>query len=457
MSDLPKGWSKICFDDICEIARGGSPRPIQEYLTDDPEGINWIKISDATQSDRYIYKTKQKIKRSGISRSRIVKDGDFILSNSMSFGRPYIVKTEGCIHDGWLVLSINSEVFDQDYLYYFLSSQEAYKQFDSKAAGSTVRNLNIDIVKTVEALIPPLAEQKRIVTKLDSLFAHTRRARQELDHIPKLIERYKQAILSAAFRGDLTADWRKENNQDIDKTWKLQTLGELIVNKPKNGYSVKPVKHQTPFRVLTLTATTSGKFNAEHFKYFDEPIDIDSQFWLQPDDILIQRGNTIEYVGVPAIYDGLPNQFIFPDLMIRVRANSKTITKFLYIALSCEKSRNYLRDKATGTAGTMPKINQPTLISLPISLPSLDEQKEIVKRVEKSFQAIDRLEQEYQKAMKFLDRLEQSTLAKAFRGEIVPQDPNDEPASILLERIQKERENQQTPKKRQLSLFKEKT
>ena len=142
--------------------------------------------------------------------------------------------------------------------------------------------------------------------------------------------------------------------------------------------------------------------------------------------------------------------------MIRVRANSKTITKFLYIALSCEKSRNYLRDKATGTAGTMPKINQPTLISLPISLPPLDEQKEIVKRVEKRFQAIDRLEQEYQKAMKFLDRLEQSTLAKAFRGEIVPQDPNDEPASILLERIQKERESQQKPKKRQLSLFKEK-
>jgi len=95
--------------------------------------------------------------------------------------------------------------------------------------------------------------------------------------------------------------------------------------------------------------------------------------------------------------------------------------------------------------------------NFPLYLPSLQEQKEIIKKIQERFKSIDRLEQEYQKAMKFLDRLEQSTLAKAFRGEIVPQDPNDEPASLLLERIQKEHENQKLPKKKQLSLFKQKT
>ncbi|MFN9887553.1 MAG: restriction endonuclease subunit S, partial [Pseudanabaena sp.] len=176
------------------------------------------------------------------------------------------------------------------------------------------------------------------------------------------------------------------------------------------------------------------------FKYFDEYIAEDSQFWVQPNDILIQRGNTIEYVGVPAIYDGLPNQFVFPDLMIRLRAKENVVTKFLYLVLSCENSRQYLRDRATGTAGSMPKINQPTLISLPIQLPSLKEQKEFVRRVEKMFEKNDRMEQEYQKAAKLCDRLEQATLAKAFRGELVPQDPDDEPASVLLEQVKREKE-----------------
>ncbi|MCY2926404.1 MAG: restriction endonuclease subunit S, partial [Planctomycetota bacterium] len=100
--------------------RGGSPRPIQNFITSDPKGINWIKIGDATASGKYIYKTQEKIKPEGVSRSRMVYEGDFILSNSMSFGRPYIMKTAGCIHDGWLVL--HRPKVNPDYLYYVLGS-----------------------------------------------------------------------------------------------------------------------------------------------------------------------------------------------------------------------------------------------------------------------------------------------------------------------------------------------
>jgi len=265
-----------------------------------------------------------------------------------------------------------------------------------------------------------------------------------LEHIPKLIKRYKQAMLAAACSGRLTENWRTKQN--LEESWESITLGEVIVDKPKNGYSAKPVQYETPFRVLTLTATTSGKFNPEHYKYFEETADIRENFWLQPNDILIQRGNTIEYVGVAAIYDGLPNQFIFPDLMIRVRAKPIVSTQFLHTVLSWEKSRQYLRDRATGTAGSMPKINQPTLISLPIELPTIEEQKEIIQRVEKLFKAIDLMEEQYQKARQLCDRLEQATLAKAFRGELVPQDPNDEPASTLLQRILTEKKKIVTKK-----------
>jgi type I restriction enzyme S subunit len=107
---MKKGWITKKLSDVMTIERGGSPRPIEKYLTDSPNGINWIKISDATASDKYIYETQQKITKEGLSKTRLVHEGDFLLSNSMSFGRPYIMKTTGCIHDGWLVLRNKPEV-----------------------------------------------------------------------------------------------------------------------------------------------------------------------------------------------------------------------------------------------------------------------------------------------------------------------------------------------------------
>ena len=268
-----------------------------------------------------------------------------------------------------------------------------------------------------------------------------------MERIGGLCDRYRQAVLAAACSGRLTADWGK----DSESTWQSTILGELIIDKPKNGYSAKPVNYETAFRVLTLTATTSGKFNSECFKYFDQAIDTDSPFWLQPGDILVQRGNTIEYVGVSAIYDGSPNQFIFPDLMMRLRVRPEVINQFLHILLSCGEARSYLRSKATGTAGTMPKINQPTLISLPIDLPPLEEQKEIVQRVEKLFNTIAKIEQQSQKALKLCDRLDQSILTKAFSGKLVPQDPTDEPAEVLLDRIRGEKQDPPKAKRKKTS------
>ncbi|MBU4485725.1 MAG: restriction endonuclease subunit S, partial [Candidatus Delongbacteria bacterium] len=157
-------WEVRKLGDVLKIERGGSPRPIEKYITNSPNGINWIKISDATASDKYIYETKEKITQEGLNKTRLVYEGDFILSNSMSFGRPYIMKTTGCIHDGWLVLrQPQKKIFETEFLYYLLSSPYLFQQFDLLAAGSTVRNLNIALASSVDVPIPPLAEQKRIV------------------------------------------------------------------------------------------------------------------------------------------------------------------------------------------------------------------------------------------------------------------------------------------------------
>ncbi|GLS89097.1 hypothetical protein GCM10007916_01640 [Psychromonas marina] len=161
-------WPLVKLEDIFEIARGGSPRPIADYITEEEDGLNWISIKDASNSEKYITTTKLKIRKEGLKKSRLVKEGDFLLTNSMSFGRPYIMKTTGCIHDGWLVLSSDSKVVNQDYFYHLLGSPFLHRIFSKLAAGAVVKNLNIDLVKNVEIPLPSVEEQKQIAEILDA-------------------------------------------------------------------------------------------------------------------------------------------------------------------------------------------------------------------------------------------------------------------------------------------------
>ncbi len=198
-----EGWVEKRLGDVCSIARGGSPRPIQKYITTEPSGINWVKIGDATASGKYIFNTQQKIIPEGVKRSRLVKDGDFLLSNSMSFGRPYIMKTTGCIHDGWLVLTDYSASLDQDYLYYILGSNLIYQQFDRLAAGSTVRNLNIDLASKVVIPIPSLKVQKNIVDKVENIAKETQRLESLYQSKLDALDELKKSLLHQAFSGNL--------------------------------------------------------------------------------------------------------------------------------------------------------------------------------------------------------------------------------------------------------------
>lgn len=166
---IPSNWKWIRLGWVMEIERGGSPRPIKEFVTDLEDGINWIKIGDVEKDGKYILQTKEKIKPEGEKKSRRVYPGDFLLTNSMSFGRPYISKIEGCIHDGWLLLRNSKKVFDLDYLYWLLSSEYAYNQFAQKASGATVDNLNKDKVASAIIPLPPLAEQRRIAKRIEEL------------------------------------------------------------------------------------------------------------------------------------------------------------------------------------------------------------------------------------------------------------------------------------------------
>ena len=163
-------WVEITFGEYVDIYRGGSPRPIESYITDSPNGVNWIKIGDVKPNDKYINKTEERIIPDGVSRSRRVDVGDFILSNSMSFGRPYILGIDGCIHDGWLVIQNYHNSFDKDYLYYLLCSEDVMMQYIGMAAGSSVKNLNKEKVASLQLCVPTtIEEQQAIATILSDM------------------------------------------------------------------------------------------------------------------------------------------------------------------------------------------------------------------------------------------------------------------------------------------------
>lgn len=179
------------FGDCAKIIRGASPRPIKNFITAESDGVNWIKIGDVKPGEKYITASAEKITLEGAKKSRPVKKGDFILSNSMSFGRPYILKIDGCVHDGWLVISEFSESYTSDFLYYLLSSNMCQNQMKKKASfGGAVQNLKADTVRELFLPVPPLEAQQKIVHFLDELSMKIAKIQDEL--LEELESRQKQ-------------------------------------------------------------------------------------------------------------------------------------------------------------------------------------------------------------------------------------------------------------------------
>lgn len=253
---IPDDWEVIKFGDKVDIFRGGSPRPIERYITTNANGINWIKIGDVRPNDKYIRQTEEKIILEGKSRSREVKKGDFVLSNSMSFGRPYILNIDGCIHDGWLTIQNYTECFDKEFLYYLLGSDEVFTQYVQMAAGSSVQNLNKEKVADLQLKVPPLPEQQRIAKALsdvDALISTTEKLLQKKKNIK---QGTMQNLLTGKKRlpgfGDkqtdlfvsngthtkevkdvspeqirLSAKMKQTELGEIPEDWEVKTLGEI--------------------------------------------------------------------------------------------------------------------------------------------------------------------------------------------------------------------------------------
>lgn len=245
--EIPESWEWVMFEDIFEIARGGSPRPIKQFLTQSHDGINWIKIGDTEIGDKYIVSTKEKIIPKGLSKSRLVEVGDLLLTNSMSYGRPYILKTRGAIHDGWLVLSPYFEKINKEFFYYIISSPYVHNQFARTVSGAVVKNLNKDKVKKIFIPLPPLVEQYRIVARIEELQPDIDaydKAQTELRTIEQRFpDDMKKSLLQYAIEGKLVPQ-RKEEGTARDLLAEIRAEKEKLI-KEKKIKKTKPLPEIT--------------------------------------------------------------------------------------------------------------------------------------------------------------------------------------------------------------------
>lgn len=231
----------------------------------------------------------------------------------------------------------------------------------------------------------------------------------------------------------------------VEQGWDEVPLSGLVADGPSNGVSPKSGPDARGARTLRLSATTSGRLvlNEQTTKRVYDEYAADSKFWLEPGDLLLQRANTIEYVGTAAVYEGPPSSYIYPDLMMRIRVNGRVDVRYLWRYLSTNRARKYFRDNATGTAGNMPKVNGSIVRALPVPLPPLDQQRRIVEKIEALTAKSRRAKEALDAIPPLLERFRQSVLAAAFRGDLTKdwreQNPDVEPADQLLARIRRER------------------
>jgi type I restriction enzyme S subunit len=406
---MKAGWVTRKLGDVCEIERGGSPRPIDSFLTNAPDGVNWIKIGDTKNVTKYITKTEEKIRPEGARHSRMVFAGDFILSNSMSFGRPYIMKTTGCIHDGWLVLREREPKINQDYLYHVLGSDLVFRQFDRLAAGSTVRNLNISLVQGVEIPIPPLPEQRRIVGILDEAFdgiaTAKANAQKNLQNARALFESHLQAVFTQRGEG-----WeRVALNVLLERGW----IESHLDGNHGSDYPRKEefISEGVPY--ISANCLDDDRVDMARAKYLSSSRAALLHKGIAKDnDVLFAHNAT---VGPVAILRTDEAKVILSTSLTYYRCNPKHILP-AYLA-------HYMRSFAFKTQ-YLSVMRQSTRNQVPITtqrefyhvIPPVHEQKAVIGQLDGLFDMVPRLESIYQQKLAALEALKKSLLDQAFTG-----------------------------------------
>ena len=376
-------WNYVALGDICTVERGGSPRPIDDFITTESDGINWIKIGDTDES-MYITKTAQKIKPEGMKKSRYVKPGDFLLSNSMSFGRPYILKIDGCIHDGWLVLRDENNVFDKKFLYYYLSAPITYEKFKSMAVGGVVNNLNSDMVRKIRVPLPSKQEQRDIADSLDKITNLHFLRKQQLVKLDELVKaRFVEMF------GDA-----KLNPYDFP----CNSLSEyiLFLTSGSRGWSRYFTDSGEYF--ITIKNVKNCRITLQDVQYVTPPDNAEAKRTkVQENDLLISITADLGRTGV--VTKGIAEHGAYINQHLTcIRLNLKKANP-IYVAYYMESDAGKEQFASKNQSVVKAGLNFNAINSLKLVVPPLDLQNDFAAFVE-------RVDQQKQTVQQSLERLE---------------------------------------------------
>ncbi|MDM8522190.1 restriction endonuclease subunit S [Desulfococcaceae bacterium HSG8] len=477
---LPKGWTFPELHEIASINMGQSPK--SSTYNEIGDGLPFF------QGKAEFGKIYPTLKKFCTEPKKVAEKDDILLSIRAPVGPTNLCPSKACIGRGLSAIRAVGPVIQKFLLYYFRSIEEWLSQ---QGTGTTFRAISGNFIKELNVPLPPIPEQKRIAAKLDSLLAKVDACKARLDKVSEIIKRFRQSVLAAATSGKLTEDWREENpnvddvNEILRKTqiYRERKYNEAIT-KAKSQGNKKPrpfkVNHnEIPTEELAYIPETWKKerlVNISHiqggvtkgrklkgrdtvylpylrvanvqdgFLCLDEIKEIEllvedeDKYRLKFGDILFTEGGDRDKLGRGTVWRDEVKNCIHQNHIFRARLYcSDILPEYISIATKSDAARKYFFDNASQTVN-LASINMTTLGDVPVALPPKQEQVEIVRRVEALFSIADQLQEKLNAAKSRVDKLTASILAKAFRGELVPHDPNDEPAELLLQRIRAEQE-----------------
>jgi len=447
-TELPYGWVETTLGEVCTDPQYG-------YTTKAAsEGdLHLLRTTDIT-SGRIDWGTVPYCSEPPPDESKyLVQEGDIVISRAGSIGVSHLIRQpQRSVFASYLIRF--KPLINPDFFKHYLHSQSYWNAISEKRLGIAIPNVNASKLKTIPFPLAPIGEQQRIVAKIEELLSELDNGITNLIAAKEQLRVYRQALLKHAFEGKLSATWRAVNKDKLKaclkidasigafplpETWNWLRVRDILLEGPSNGRSVKD-RHDG-FPVLRLTALKGGRIDLTEHKQGDWDREAALPFIVKEGDFLLSRGNGSKHlVGRGGLVPEYAGEVAYPDTIIRLKVDPRFIrNEFFCLLWNSQIVRRQIESAARTTAGIY-KINQNDLKSFAIPVPSLGEQAEIVASLDEKLSVTDSLESEVEVQLQAAHSLRQSILQRAFTGQLVAQDPSDEPASALLEKIKAERE-----------------
>ena len=422
IGEIPEGWEVAKLKNIASIVRGGSPRPIEAYMSDNDNDVNWIRISDTEKGSKYITHTSRKLIASGISKSRFIKRGSLILTNSMSFGEPYILDIDGCIHDGWVAFSDFKKI-DKEFLYYFLNSPLAKIQFEQQVDGGVVKNLNIDKIGDTVILLPSLIDQNKIIARLDSLTSETNSLLSKTITSIEEYKKLKQAVITQAVTkgvrgkremkdsgvewiGGIPAEWRKTQLRHCATIKSGITLGK--------SYSKDTVLIERPY--LRVANVQGGYVDLNDLATIEVTPDEDLKYRLHSGDVLMTEGGDRDKLGRGCVWHGEIEPCLHQNHVFAVQTNETILLpEFLEYLTASDVGRSYFDVTAIKTTN-LACTSSSKVLAFTIPLPPIEEQIEIVNFIKKRSLKLNKLIMKKELLVQELESYKKSLIYEVVTG-----------------------------------------